>query len=85
MARMKPRQVVAHLRDRGWQIGRKVVELDAYQRLSNEARSSLRMIHEAVELCAPARSVAAEERVEPPLTAEAEALVKVILKLAERR
>jgi hypothetical protein len=52
--------------------------------MSNEARSSLRMIREAVEMHASAGSVAAEERIEPPLTVEAEALVKGILKLAGR-
>jgi len=52
--------------------------------LSNEARSSLRMIREVVELYARAGSVPLEERVEPPLTAEAEVPVDGILKLAGR-
>ena len=47
-------------------------------------RAALRMIREAVETHAPPGSVPAEEYVEPPFTAEAEALVKGILAIAAR-
>ena len=50
--------------------------------LRAEARAALRMIREVVEMYAPSGSVMPEERVEPPLTAEAEALVAGILAIA---
>ena len=48
-------------------------------------RAALRMIREAVEAHAPPGSVRAEEYVEPPFTAEAEALVKGIDAIATAR
>jgi hypothetical protein len=67
-------------------------ERDAFARLALErqvfrdnmknCRAALRMIREAVETYAPPGSVPAEEYVEPPFTAEAEALVKGILAIA---
>lgn len=48
-------------------------------------RAALRMIREAIETHAPPGAVPAEEFVEPPFTAEAEALVKGILALASAR
>ena len=48
-------------------------------------RAALRMIRETVETNAPPGSVPAEEYVEPPFTAEAEALVKGILAIAAAR
>ena len=47
-------------------------------------RAALRMIREAVETHAPPGSLPVEEYVEPPFTAEAEALVKGILAIAAR-
>ena len=49
-----------------------------------ECRAALRMIREAIEMNAPPGSVPSEEYVEPPFTAEAEALVKGVLALAYR-
>ena len=70
-------------------------ERDAIARLEREreifrdniknCRAALRMIREAVESNAPPGSVPAEEYVEPPFTAEAEALVKGILAIAVRK
>ena len=70
-------------------------ERDAIARLERErqifrdniqnCRAALRMIREAVESNAPPGSVPAEEYVEPPFTAEAEALVKGILAIAARK
>ena len=48
-------------------------------------RAALRMIREAVEAHAPPGSVPAEEYVEPPFTAEAEALVRGIDAIATAR
>ena len=53
-----------------------------YRSVRAEARAALRMIREVVEMYAPSGSVLPEERVEPPLTAEAEALVAGILAIA---
>jgi hypothetical protein len=49
-----------------------------------ECRAALRMIREAIEMHTPPGSVPSEEYVEPPFTAEAEALVKGVLALAYR-
>ena len=69
-------------------------EPDAVARLERErqvlrdniknCRAAVRMIQEAVETHAPLGSVPSEEYVEPPFTAEAEALVKGILAIAAR-
>jgi hypothetical protein len=56
--------------------------LDQYRAVRAEARTALRMIREVVEQHAPPGSVPAEEHVEPPLTAEAEMLVRGILAIA---
>ena len=48
-------------------------------------RAALRMIREAVETHAPPGSVPPEDHVEPPFTAEADALVKGILAIAARK
>jgi hypothetical protein len=53
--------------------------LEQYRSVRAEARSALRMIREVMEMHAPSGSVLPEERVEPPLTAEAEVLVAGIL------
>jgi hypothetical protein len=47
-----------------------------------ECRAAVRMIRETIEMHAPPGSVPSEEYVEPPFTAEAEALVKGVLALA---
>jgi hypothetical protein len=47
-------------------------------------RAALRMIREVIEMHAPPGSVPSEEHVEPPFTAEAEALVRGVLALAYR-
>ena len=70
-------------------------EHDAVARLEHErqvfseniknCRAALRMIREAVETHAPPGAVPAEEYVETPFTAEAEALVKGILAIAARK
>ena len=60
----------------------KLKSIEQYRALRAEARAALRMIREAVEMHAPSGSVLPEERVEPPLAAEAEALVAGILAIA---
>jgi hypothetical protein len=57
--------------------------IEQYRSLTAEARAALRMIREVVEMHAP--SVLPEERVEPPLTAEAEALIAGILAIVEAK
>jgi hypothetical protein len=49
-----------------------------------ECRAALRMVREAIEMHAPPGSVVSEEHVEPPFTAEAEALVRGVLALVSR-
>jgi hypothetical protein len=59
--------------------------IEHYRSLRAEARAALRMIREVVEMNAPSGSVLPEVRVEPPLTAEAEALIAGILAIVEAR
>ena len=60
-------------------IARLALERQVFHDNITNCRAALRMIREAVETHAPPGSVPAEEYVEPPFTAEAEALVKGIL------
>ena len=60
-------------------------EREVFRDNIKNCRAALRMIREAVEAHAPPGSVPAEEYVEPPFTAEAEALVKGILAIATAR
>ena len=66
-------------------IARLELERDVFRNNIANCRAALRMIREAVETHAPPGSVPAEEYVEPPFTAEAEALVKGILAIAMGR
>jgi hypothetical protein len=59
--------------------------IEQYRSLRGEARAALRMIREVMEMHAPSGSVLPEERVEPPLTAEAEALIAGILAIVEAK
>jgi hypothetical protein len=60
------------------------VSLETYRADRADARAALRIIREALEDHCPPGTVPAEENVEPPLTAEAEVLVKAVLALARR-
>jgi len=66
-------------------IARLQLELQAFRDNITNGRAALRMIREVVETHAPPGSVPAEEYVEPPFTAEAEALVRGILAIAMGR
>jgi hypothetical protein len=66
-------------------IARLELERQVFRDNMKDCRAALRMIREAVETHAPPGSVTAEEYVEPPFTAEAEALVKGILAIASAR
>jgi hypothetical protein len=59
--------------------------IEQYRSFTAEARAALRMIREVVEMHAPSGSVLPEERVEPPLAAEAEALITGILAIVEAK
>ena len=63
-------------------IARLELERQIFRDNIKNCRAALRMIRETVETNAPPGSVPAEEYVEPPFTAEAEALVKGILAIA---
>jgi hypothetical protein len=63
-------------------VAEKERSLEQYRAIRVEAREALRMIREVVEMYAPSGSVVPEERVEPPLTAEAEVLVAGIVAIA---
>jgi hypothetical protein len=60
-------------------------KLQGYRAVRGEARAAFRMIREIVEQHAPPGSVPSEERVEPPFTHEAEALVKGILAIVRTK
>jgi hypothetical protein len=64
-------------------IARLELERQVFRDNIRNCRAAMRMIREAVE--APPGSVRAEEYVEPPFTAEAEALVKGILAIVGRQ
>jgi hypothetical protein len=82
------RHIAGQLRLCGWRFTHdeapRPVALDAYRAVAEDARAALRMIREEVELHAPPGAVVSEEDVEPPLVAEAAALIGGIRAIAER-